>query len=81
MVTIYKNQEELDWRNILQVFWRGEVHIAVLVVISDFSGQIGCTETSETYNQHCVTSQKSEDLIYTAAEAINHGQVHTGVWW
>ena len=32
-------------------------------------GLIGCTETSVTINLPCVTPQKSEDLIYTAAEA------------
>jgi hypothetical protein len=35
-------------------------------------GLIGCTETSVTTNQRRVTPQKSEDLIYTAAEAWNH---------
>jgi hypothetical protein len=35
-------------------------------------GLRGCSETSETTNQRCVTSQKSEPPIYTAAEARNH---------
>jgi len=35
-------------------------------------GPIGCTETSVTTNLRCVTSQKSEDIIYTAAEAWNY---------
>jgi hypothetical protein len=33
------------------------------------TGRIGCTETSVTTNQRCVTSQKREGLIETAAEA------------
>ena len=32
-------------------------------------GPIGSTETSLTPNIRCVTSQKNEHLIYTAAEA------------
>jgi hypothetical protein len=32
-------------------------------------GQGDCLETSVTSGPHCVTSQKSEDLIYTAEEA------------
>ena len=37
---------------------------------------IGCSETSvDKYNGQCVTSQKSEDLIYTTAEAWNLA------WW
>jgi len=51
MVTIYKNQEEIDRRNLLQVCGRGEVHTAVLIVITDVSGQVGCPETSVTTNQ------------------------------
>jgi hypothetical protein len=35
-------------------------------------GPIGCPQTSVTSNLHCVTSQKSEDLVYTAAEDWNH---------
>ena len=31
--------------------------------------QIGCPETSATTNLRCVTLQKSNELIYTAAEA------------
>jgi hypothetical protein len=31
-----------------------------------------CPETSTNTNMHCVTSQKSEDLIYTTAEDWNH---------
>ena len=31
-------------------------------------GLIGCPKTSVTINQRCVTSPKSEDLIYIAAE-------------
>jgi len=34
-------------------------------------GPIGCPETSLTTNQRCVTFQKKDDLIYTAAEAWN----------
>jgi hypothetical protein len=33
------------------------------------SGTLGCPETSANNNQHCVTSQKCEDLIYTVVEA------------
>jgi hypothetical protein len=32
-------------------------------------GPIGCPETLATTNQHCITYQKSDDLIYTTAEA------------
>jgi hypothetical protein len=32
-------------------------------------GLIGSPETSVTYGQRCATFEKSEDLIYTAAEA------------
>jgi hypothetical protein len=35
-------------------------------------GPIGSPETSVTTSLYCVTSLKSEDLIYTAAEAWNH---------
>jgi len=35
-------------------------------------GPIGCTETSVTASLRCVTSEKSEDIICTAAEAWNH---------
>ena len=35
-------------------------------------GPVGCPETSVTTNLRCVTSQKSEDHIYTAKEAWNH---------
>ena len=34
-----------------------------------FRGPIRCSETSVTINLRCVTSQKSEDLIYIVAEA------------
>jgi len=37
-------------------------------LVTDVSGQ-GCLETFVTTNLRCVTSQKSEDLIYTASEA------------
>jgi hypothetical protein len=33
---------------------------------------IDCPETSVTITVSCVTSQKSEYLIYTTAEASNH---------
>ena len=33
---------------------------------------IGCCQTSVNTNLHCVTSLKSDDLIYTAAETWNH---------
>jgi PHD/YefM family antitoxin component YafN of YafNO toxin-antitoxin module len=39
-------------------------------------GPLGCSETSVTTDLRCVTSQKSEDLIYVAAEAWNHDQDH-----
>jgi hypothetical protein len=32
-------------------------------------GPMGCIETSVTTSLRCVTSQKSEDIVYTAAEA------------
>jgi len=32
----------------------------------------GHRETSVTNNLHCVTSQKSENIIYNMAEACNH---------
>ena len=35
-------------------------------------GPMGCLETSVTTNLRCVTSQKSEDIIYFAAEAWSH---------
>jgi hypothetical protein len=35
-----------------------------------------CPETSVTTNLHCVTSQKIEYLIYTAADAWNHAWRH-----
>ena len=41
---------------------------------------IGCTETSVTTNLSCVTSHKSEDLIYTAAEAWNQGNKDYCLW-
>jgi hypothetical protein len=34
-------------------------------------GRIGCAETPVTTDVCCMTSQKSEDVIYTAAEAWN----------
>jgi hypothetical protein len=34
-------------------------------------GPTGCPETSVTIKKRCVTSQKSEGLVYTAAEAAN----------
>jgi len=37
-------------------------------------GQTGCCEMLITTNLHCVTSQNSEDLIYTAAEAWNQAK-------
>jgi len=40
-------------------------------------GPIGCPETSVTTNLHCVTSQKGEDLIYTAAQASNQAENRT----
>ena len=40
-----------------------------------FRGPICCSETSTTTNRRCVTSQKSEDLIYIVAEAWNRGPV------
>jgi hypothetical protein len=46
-----------------------------LLVVTDVSGQsigpmfVGCPETSPATNRRCVTSQRSEDIIYTAAEA------------
>ena len=33
-------------------------------------GPIGCTETSVTTSLRCVTSQKSEDIVYTAGESL-----------
>ena len=59
-MTIYEIQEEIDRTNLLQVCGRGEVHTAVLVVITEVSGQIGCPETSVTINQHCVTSRRAK---------------------
>ena len=50
-------------------------------------GPIACPETSATINLRWVTSQKSEDLIYTAAEAWNHAEwvslfvTCTGQYW
>jgi len=41
---------------------------------------IGYTGTSVTTNLSCVTSQKSEDLIYTAAEAWNQGNKDYCLW-
>jgi hypothetical protein len=35
-------------------------------------GQIGCPETSVTITVRCVTLQKTEYLIFTAAEACNN---------
>ena len=35
-------------------------------------GPIGCLETSVNTNLRCITSQRSEYLIYTAAEAWNY---------
>ena len=34
--------------------------------------RIGCTETSVSINICCLTSQKSEDLVYVATEAWDH---------
>jgi len=42
-------------------------------------GPTDCPETSLTINLRCVTSQKSEDLIYNAAEARNHAYKMYGV--
>jgi len=38
-------------------------------------GHIGCAETSVTTGIRCVTTQKSEDLNHTTAEASNHAAV------
>ena len=57
---IYKNQEEIDRRNLSQVCGREEVHIDVLIVITDVSGQVGCPEMSVTTNQRCVTSRRAK---------------------
>jgi len=35
-------------------------------------GPVGCSETSVTTNLRCVIFQKSENLIYSTAEAWNH---------
>jgi hypothetical protein len=35
-------------------------------------GPTGCPETFVTTTIHCVTSQKSEDLICIAVETLNH---------
>ena len=59
MATIHKNQEEIDRRNMLQICGRGEVHTAVLVVITDVSGQVGCSEASVTTNQRRVTDRRA----------------------
>jgi hypothetical protein len=45
------------------------------------TGQVACPETSVTTRQCCVTSQKSEDLISTAAEAsVTHVSVVLDGW-
>jgi hypothetical protein len=41
-------------------------------VVTDVLVQVGWPETSVTTNIRCVTSQKSEDLIYTAEEDRNY---------
>jgi len=38
---------------------------------------IGCPETSETVSLRCLTWQKSEDVINTAAEACSHADTKT----
>ena len=40
-------------------------------------GPIGCPDRSVTLTQRCVTSQKSEKLIYTATEAWSQAQLYT----
>ena len=41
-------------------------------------GPIGCPETSVAINLPCVTSQKTEDLMYTTAEAWNYAEEEDG---
>jgi hypothetical protein len=44
------------------------------LVVTDISGQIICPilKCRAVQEERCVTSQKSEDLIYAVAEAWNH---------
>jgi hypothetical protein len=42
------------------------------MVITDVSGSTGCPETSVTTLLCCVKSQKSANVIHTAAEDSNH---------
>jgi hypothetical protein len=37
-------------------------------------GPVGCFETSVTTSLRCVTSQKSEDLIYTGRPEITYSK-------
>ena len=46
------------WSHLKANYW--------LIIIDPSVGPIGCPETSVTTNLRCVTSQKNEDLIYTA---------------
>jgi len=57
------------------LFW--DVTQRSLVVFTDVSGplKMGHKETSVTITLRCVTSQKSEYLICTAAEACNNATV------
>jgi hypothetical protein len=41
-------------------------------LVIEVSRQIGCPETSVTTKLRCITSQRRENLIYTAPEALNH---------
>jgi hypothetical protein len=38
----------------------------MIIIVGPIVEAIGCPETSVTTNLHCVTSQKNEELIYTA---------------
>ena len=55
------------------IFKGEEVHFLGFLILLDCLtlkyGTMGCHDTSVTVNIRCVTFQKSEDLIYTAAES------------
>jgi hypothetical protein len=66
LVSIWNNIGPLEVSN----FYKSKVKIHRKWLLN--MGATRCPETSVNANQRSVTPQKSEDLIYTAAEAWNH---------
>jgi uncharacterized membrane protein YhaH (DUF805 family) len=53
------------WSRLKENYWL-LIIIIIIIIIDPIMGPIGCAKTLVTTNMRCVTSQKSEDLIYTA---------------